>query len=177
MASYEKTTIRDNSVSVLHRKLPGNCAMQDVDFYLYDYNSEDAIAMLEIKHSNELNKSTLDLNTKQMRVHRKMANKLEIPFFMLIDDTQFAGHVNYIIIAANSIAKEFMAKYKFGNILHLSHREYYKFECLLRKVQYKQSWTITELDKFNNRQNVLMTLNDLSNKKSAVKEFKVIDFE
>lgn len=144
MTNHRYSQQQDTTFSRNHYSLGKQQYMQDMDYVLYNSNC-DPVAFIEEKNAliaistRTATSSTVDLNDMQFKVSRKIANKMECPLFLLINNHKQIGFPMYYIVAANSYAKEFMLDLCKKDRTFLSEKDYFNLECNLRKKQDKLS--------------------------------------
>lgn len=137
---FEKTKLRDNSLSHFHRQLNQTWYMSDMDHVLYDYNY-DVIAIFEEKHFNISEKTLLKYYNTQYQVQLKIANAVNAPLFLIIKhypetpsgDLIPDGYFTFYIRAENQKAREILKQTIGKTEDYFSERRYYKLEAYLRQ--------------------------------------------
>lgn len=136
MVMNEKTNLRDNSPNNLHRTLGSKCLMIDVDCVEFHFRNGqiEFAAIVDYKHPNS---QSIDLDSVSAKVQIAMAEKLNIPFFLVFNYQEDYYDVKMMLVQpVNKLAKEFMIKCgKSGDKpTWLSIRNYSRFLHNLRRI-------------------------------------------
>lgn len=90
---------RDEWISSRHREFGWDAPMLDLDFPALEYDQGKPVALVEYKHYN----ADVKLWHPSFKAMRYMADKCEIPFFIII---YYPDHHNYYIIPMNDFARQ-----------------------------------------------------------------------
>jgi len=94
----ERSGWRDEWISNRHREFGWNCPFVDVDFMGFEFDNFQTVAIVEYKHYQ----ANVKLESAQMKTLRNTADKLEVPFLVVVYYPEFCC---YYVIAMNQIAR------------------------------------------------------------------------
>lgn len=98
----ELTSLRSLHYSKRHRVYPESFIYGDIDGI--EYNGDDPICIIEEKHPNI---KEIDLSTPQMRRNRKLADRLNIPYIVLVPHIMYQDEYGSILpLQANDVLSE-----------------------------------------------------------------------
>ncbi len=120
----ERNGWRCEWISERHRHFGWDCPMTDLDFPALEYNSGKAVCLIEYKHYN----AQIKLNHPSMKAMTWMADKCEIPFFVVV---YYPESNNYFVVPMNDSAK---AVPHCSESKMWSERNYVKMLYWLRKM-------------------------------------------
>jgi len=139
----EKTSIRDNSFSLWHRKLCYHWYMNDIDIIISNEGKEEDMtwnlhggkecevyALIEEKNSNI---EEVDLNSGQFKCFRNLCGDRLSVFLMINHYNPRDKYHTFYIKAANPFGKNLMMKAIGKDNKYLSEQDYIRFEAYLRK--------------------------------------------
>ena len=96
----ERTGFRDEAISRRHRTWGFNCPARDIDFLMVESDKRLPVALVDYKH---VNASESEVNSREHEPIINMADKCEIPFFIVLyDDVRWW----FTVIPKNKFAKE-----------------------------------------------------------------------
>lgn len=94
----ERSNWRDQWISNRHRDFGWRAPFTDIDFMGFEYDNNNPIALIEYKHCH----ANIKLNGSPIQLQLNVANKLEIPFFVV---AYYPDYHNFYVIPMNDIAK------------------------------------------------------------------------
>ena len=123
----ENTNFRDLSASKFHRKLGRKIFMTDIDGLEYKYapSGIEFVAVIDYKAvlNDKYNLQPIYLNRSSIQANRHLANKLEIPFFIVVTYLTDNYEVPmYYVYPANENANKYkptwMSVHQFSEFQH-----------------------------------------------------------
>lgn len=116
----ERTFIRDKLPSLFHRCLGQRIYMTDLDSLLtshdqienltQEFSMQDDLSLIALIDYKHYNIKSISKKPPAIRAQIKMADKLEIPFFIVITYLDLATPM-YFTVPMNDISKKFFTKY------------------------------------------------------------------
>lgn len=121
MSLHERSGKRNLTYNKRHRLYGKKLIMEDIDCIEYDYHTDEAVAVIETKFGAN---KTVDFNDRQVKRQIKLADKLNVPFFInqyyLLDERKQLmvpeqldvdpSHVQYFLIPGNRLSYKFISE-------------------------------------------------------------------
>lgn len=89
------------------------------------------LAFIEIKYIPH--RKTINLNSFQFQLLKTIANRCESKLFLLLEYEYNPNDLCFYVVGVNQLAKDFLIKIIGSESTYLSERDYYCFECNIRK--------------------------------------------